>query len=298
MNKEYFIQNIVPLLNNDVQETINFLKTKGLLKDIMHCKHCGNLMTWTKSRSTIDGFRWKCMIKTCIKYKTTLSIRTGSCFDDVRCDIRRILFAIYLWSEETQEKQACQLTGLSRPTIITIYAFLRNICKKYFEANPIILGGEGIICQVDESLFTYKPKYHRGRAPQQKRWVFGIVDTSYVPAIGYMQFVSERNSNTLLPIIERVCLPGTIIVSDGWAAYPRIQERGYQFISVNHRENFVDPVTRVHTQHVESYWSKQKLRIKKMKGVAYNYKEDYLLEFLWRDRFSENAFEHILRHIR
>jgi hypothetical protein len=198
MNKDYFMQHIVPLLDGDIQETINFLKMKGLLKTIMHCKHCNNPMNWTRSRSTIDGFRWKCMVKTCRKYKTTLSIRTGSCFDDVRCDIRRILFGIYLWSEETSEKQALQFTGLSRPTIIIIYSFLRN---KYFTANPIKLGGEGIICQVDESLFAYKPKYHRGRAPKREktreRWVFGIVDTSYVPAIGYLQFVNERDSNTL-----------------------------------------------------------------------------------------------------
>jgi hypothetical protein len=65
-----------------------------------------------------------------------------------------------------------------------------------------------------------------------------------------MKFIQSRDANTLLPIIGSVCLPGTIIVSDGWGAYPRIQERGYEFMFVNHSENFVDPVSGAHTQHV------------------------------------------------
>jgi hypothetical protein len=118
-------------------------------------------------------------------------------------------------------------------------------------------GWQDIICQVNESLFTYRPKYNRGRSPEKPIWVFGIVDTSFTPTRGYMEFVEKRDKETLLPIIERVCLPGSIIIADRWAAYPKIRERGYVFRSVNHKENFVDPITGAHTQHIESYWNKQ-----------------------------------------
>jgi ISXO2-like transposase domain len=103
--------------------------------------------------------------------------------------------------------------------MVMIYAFLRDICRKYLDSNPMVLGGEDIVCQVDESVFSYKPKYHRGRAPEKQKWVFGIVDTSFTPALGYMECVERRNAETLLLIIRRVCLPGSIIVSDGWRAY-------------------------------------------------------------------------------
>jgi hypothetical protein len=116
---------------------------------------------------------------------------------------------------------------------------LRGICKKHFEANPIRLGGNGVVCQVDESLFS---KHHRGRTPGERVW--GCRHELY--SCSWIHCVERRNSETLL--IERMCLKGSVIVADGWAAYPEIETRGYGFSFVNHSENFVDPVTGVHTQ--------------------------------------------------
>ena len=92
----------------------------------------------------------------------------------------------------------------------------RKICTEYFIDNPVQLGGQGIIVEVDESCFSHKPKHHRGRTPTKPLWVFGLVDTSIQPAIGYMEIVEKRNAETLLPIIKRTVLPGTIIHSDEW----------------------------------------------------------------------------------
>ena len=39
------------------------------------------------------------------------------------------------------------------------------------------LGGPGHIVQIDESSFTKKYKFKRGRYPKKDRWVFGIAET-------------------------------------------------------------------------------------------------------------------------
>ena len=70
--------------------------------------------------------------------------------------------------------------------------------------------------------------------------------------------------------------------------------------SVNHSVHFVDPITGVHTQNIESYWNRVKYKIKKMKGVLGDKIPEYLDEFLWRERYgkdSEEAFANIITDI-
>ena len=65
-------------------------------------------------------------------------------------------------------------------------------------------------------------QYHRGRRTQQEVWVFGMVDVSYSPALGYMEIVNQRNAATLLPIIQSHVNPGTTVHSDQWVAYNNV----------------------------------------------------------------------------
>ena len=89
-------------------------------------------------------------------------------------------------------------------------------------------------------------------------WVFGIVDTSHSPAVGYMEVVQCRDAATLLPIIQSHVAPGSVVHSDQWRAYSQVSTLPAvnAHHTVNHSLNFVDPTTGVHTQHVESYWNR------------------------------------------
>ena len=51
---------------------------------------------------------------------------------------------------------------------------------------------------MDESLFSLEVKAHSGRPPNEQVRVFGIVDTRFQPALGYMRIVDRRDSATLL----------------------------------------------------------------------------------------------------
>ena len=79
--------------------------------------------------------------------------------------------------------------------------------------------------------------------------------------------------------------PGTIIWSDEWAAYRRVQQLPFvsTHATVNHSLEFVNPVTGVHTQHVESYWNQVKTKFKRMKGVHNTMLSSYLDEYMWRE---------------
>ena len=49
---------------------------------------------------------------------------------------------------------------------------------------------------------------------------------------------------------------------------------------------FVDPMTGVHPQTIESYWNRVKTKLKTMKGVRRDLLPGYLDEFMWRERES------------
>ena len=57
---------------------------------------------------------------------------------------------------------------------------------------------------------------------QREQWVFGMVDTSQQPALGYMELVTQRDASNLQPIIRAHTSPGNTIHSDEWAAYRRV----------------------------------------------------------------------------
>ncbi|KAG0438303.1 hypothetical protein DMUE_3176 [Dictyocoela muelleri] len=148
--------------------------------------------------------------------------------------------------------------------------------------NPIQLGGEVIVCHVDESCFSVRQKDHFGRTISQIL-ILGIVDTSSVPSKSFMVPVERRNATNLLPIISRVCKLGSIIHTDIWAAYDGLSLLGFRHHTVCHRRNFINPADGTHTQNIESLWSKAKYRIRKMRGVLKNNLNDVLSEFMWRD---------------
>ena len=92
-----------------------------------------------------------------------------------------------------------------------------------------------------------------------------MVDTSHSPALGYVEIVSRRNAATLLPIIQAHTAPNTIIHSDDWRAYSQVSTLPTvaSHSVVNHSLHFVDPTTGTHTQNVESYWSRAKVKLKR-----------------------------------
>ncbi|KAF9762380.1 hypothetical protein NGRA_2062 [Nosema granulosis] len=114
-------------------------------------------------------------------------------------------------------KDFCKKYFISRSILSIIYKLLRSKVRDFLANKPIKLVEMGIICLINEPLFVHKDKYHRVRCPRMQICVFGIVDTSTSHAIACMKFFEDCPAATLPPIVQEVCLPGTIIHSDMWA---------------------------------------------------------------------------------
>ena len=120
-----------------------------------------------------------------------------------------------------------------------------------FAINPRLCNSHVDSFNINLSLFQYQ----RGRCPHQQLWMFGMVDTSHHPSLGYMQIVDARDAAMFLPIIQAHTAPGTIIHSDEWAAYASIAATipHLQHKTVNHSLEYVNRTDCTHTQNIESY---------------------------------------------
>ncbi|XP_034234274.1 uncharacterized protein LOC117641228 [Thrips palmi] len=88
------------------------------------------------------------------------------------------------------------------------------------------IGGVGKIVEIDEAVFG-KQKDRLGRT-LEVQWVFGGVERGLSSSKFFLQPVAQRDADTLVTIILRCILPGTTIMSDGWKAYARLNEKGYR----------------------------------------------------------------------
>ena len=80
--------------------------------------------------------------------------------------------------------------------------------------------GQPIVVEIDESYF-FRRKFHRGRRVTGL-WVFAAIQRDSDQCM--MDVVPDRTAQTLVPLIQQWCLPGTHIISDGWAAYSNLSQ--------------------------------------------------------------------------
>ena len=97
----------------------------------------------------------------------------------------------------------------SNETTVDWNNYMREICAMSILNNPVKIGGEGVVVEIDESLFS-KRKSNKGRVFKEQ-WVFGGVERESDKCFLYT--VENRSAETLLKAIQDSVLPGSIIMS-------------------------------------------------------------------------------------
>ena len=100
------------------------------------------------------------------------------------------------------------------------------MCSEWLSANPYKIGGRDdndnpLNVQIDETKICGRRKYNRGRVHREE-WVFGGICP--VQNRMFMALVPDRSARTLLPLVQLWIEYGSLVVSDGWAAYAKIDK--------------------------------------------------------------------------
>lgn len=66
---------------------------------------------------------------------------------------------IHFWSKQNPVGDTAESAEIGKNTAVDVYQWLREVCStKLIRDGPVVLGGPGIVVQIDESLFKHKPK--------------------------------------------------------------------------------------------------------------------------------------------
>lgn len=246
-----------------------------------------------------DGYIWRCQGRRCNRSKK--SIRDGSWFEGgVHLALTTLVTALYFFSiSRTQVEVAEYLDRLMCHLTVSVwFNYFRELFSWDMEHNRIWLGGRGHTVQVDESFFSGKRKYQRGRlvGAVDSPWILGLIDTTTKQVA--MFILQDRRADTLIPLIERMVRRRTKVVTDCWRGYTRLAQSPMLYVheTVNHEENFVDPITGANTQEIEGFWTHAKRKYKTARGFGADVRANYLDEIQWRwNHRGENIFGHLLR---
>ena len=214
------------------------------------------------------------------------SIYEGTIFTRTKTDFPQSLALIYSWANDFPAKYARVQCNVNKNTVTNFYYALSDAASSSVGTMPMI-GGPGLTIEVDETLLSHR-KYNKGRLLiNEQIWVFGGIcrETNDIFCIP----VQDRTSNTLKQAIYQFIRPGSKIFSDSYKSYHFLDEdTNYIHRTVNHQENFINPVDGTHTQNIERLWRDLKAKKIHSYGIPSHAVDNYCMEFTWKRNNLKN----------
>lgn len=265
-----------------------FLLSREVFYQNLDCPVCNSSM-----RRVDSQWCFKCTGLGC-KKRISLSVHTF--FSGVKLKTNEVLLLARLWLSKVSVESAMALTGHSSHTVGKFWADFRQLVGSSIEEEDVVIGGDGIIVEVDETKLG-KRKYNRGHRVEGVWVVVGIERTPQRKCFAIP--VETRDGATLRTIIENHVRPGTHVYTDLWRGYNWIgQESSFNHGVVNHSKHFKDPDTGVHTNTVEGTNSALKRVIPVRSRVSAGMME-HLEEFIWRRKHeNDDLWECFIQAIR
>jgi transposase-like protein len=268
---------LAPVLRNE-QACLCFLMEEGAVYLEFPCS-CGEVLEYNAGRLS-----FRCTKRGCRK---EYSVFTHSFFFKSSLPVSKVMHLAHIWLCRGIPTFAIAYTGHSSATITSYFSYFRQLVADSLDFVDMQIGGEDVIVELDESKFG-KRKYHRGHRVEGV-WVLGGVERTTERKIFLVQ-VPDRSAATLLPIIARHVLPGSIVHTDLWRSYFGVADLiGVSHLTVNHSQTFVDEDTGVHTNYIEGSWAGIKIRIP-VRCRNQRFVQDHLFEFMWRRRHERDLW--------
>lgn len=277
------IKQLLDIFFNETK-CIQFLKDNQIIETPLECIACGG-----KIKETNNLFR--CTRANCRKSK---SMFENTFFFKCKMSCNEVLHLGYLWLTKCTTQTIQMHSGHCRKTIAAYKVYFRQLISNMIESDDEIIGGEGIIIEVDETKIG-KRKNNRGHIVEGAWVIVGVERTT--DRLVFAEVVENRDAETIKKLFIKHVANGSILYTDEWKAYKNIAlELGLEHHTVKHKLHFKDPITGVHTNTVEG----TNHAIKRMIPIRNRTKTSipsHLIEFAWRRKNEKDlwaAFMHAM----
>ena len=261
---------IAPILF-DEEKCKTWLVENGIIWKTRTCATCGKMMLLQVEQEVYRHY--------CIEGRKKMSMWKNTFFSRSKVKPNDAMNMIYLWICGGNHSLLTAVGGHSTNYITNLLKDLNQLLAENLDIDRMKIGGPGVIVEIDESKLS-KRKYNRGHRVEGV-WIVGGVDRTQARNMFAIE-VENRNSETLQAIIEEYVHEGSIILTDCWRGYGFLENHeSYEHQTVNHSQNFKDPVTGVHTNSIEGTWAALKSKISKRYRCK-NGLTDHLFAFIWR----------------
>lgn len=252
----------------DENACIDFLFEKHILDVVSACSKCG-------SSVKREGKRFRCRNRAC--WRST-SIFNNSFFSGSKIKCNDVMMLLYLFHAKTPSNTIHLLTGHSEHTVADYRRYYMQLLASSLDDEDMVIGGPGVVVEIDECKLG-KRKYNRGHRVKGVWMLVGVEKTEERKL--FIETIADRSAETIMEVISRHLLPGSIVHTDFWKSYLGLHELGMTHGRVNHSKHFRDPATGVNTNTVEGTNNGIKMTIAP-RNRNFNHVEDYLSVFIWR----------------
>ena len=200
---------------NTETDCLNYL-LKLRWPDGFRCPKCNHTKSWTRN----------CGLFECAKCSYLCSVIAGTIFQDTKKTLK--LWFRAAW-HITNQKYGANALGLQKilgfGSYRTAWTWLHKLRRAMVRPGRDRLSG---IVQIDETYIGGKKSGKRGRGAAGKTLVLIMVEEDGT-GIGRirLQKIVDASAGSIEPAIDVSVEPGTIIHTDGWLGYNRLDQIGY-----------------------------------------------------------------------
>lgn len=262
-------------------ELFNFIEHVDLMPE-QHCFACNLKMSKT---FYISKVKYRC--NSC--YAQQVESIINSNVESSLSTLKQLQLLVY-FVQELNVKQTRNFSGICKPTVMKFNSAIRKLIYMHMKCiyfNKI--GGDSHVVQVDETHFSVR-KYNRGRIRKIVIF-FGAIDSTTKEL--RIKKIKKKKKEILGKAIETFIKEGSEVHSDMFSSYLHYFKNNslYKHKYVNHKNNFVDPNTKAHTQLIECVWSHLKKFIRRRQLKSKKDLKFYIKEFEFRRiHFDDDGF--------